>query len=176
MVSVEKCEDRPREQHEVEAVCPVPLSFVEGRSLLHQVLQVSGIHLQPPDHVVHVALVVLVMNVTEDKWKSRRKWGEKNTQQHISQSFDGIKNPPLSTFGEKKLPDDFAQSVFYLLEIRSFFWVLIPTAFYQHVHLGERRHKPFKNYQTVDTIRATQICINSPLLPFLNLCQSSGQA
>ena len=56
--------NRPREQHEVEAVGPVPLCFVESRSLLHQVLQVSGIHLQPSDHVIHVALIVLVVDFT----------------------------------------------------------------------------------------------------------------
>lgn len=56
---------RPRKQHEVEAVCSVPLSFVERRSLLHQALQVSGIHLQPSNHVVHVALIVLVVNITK---------------------------------------------------------------------------------------------------------------
>ena len=87
LVSVETCGDGPREQHEVEAVRPVPLSFVEGRSLLHQVLQVSGIHLQPSDHVVHVALVVLVMNFTEDKWKSRRKCGEEQTQRTYFSEF-----------------------------------------------------------------------------------------
>lgn len=63
--------NRPRQKHGVEAVRPVPLRLVEGRSLLHQVLQVSGVHLQPPDHVIHVALVVLVMNFTEGTRKGR---------------------------------------------------------------------------------------------------------
>lgn len=53
----------PWQQHEVQVVSSVPLSLVEHRPLLHQVLQVPGIHLQPSDHVVHVALVVLVVNV-----------------------------------------------------------------------------------------------------------------
>lgn len=56
--------NRPRKKHEVEAVGAVPLSFIESRSLFHQVLQVSGIHLQPSDHVIHVALIVLVMDFT----------------------------------------------------------------------------------------------------------------
>lgn len=62
----------PRQQHEVEVVGPVPLSFVEDRSLLHQVLQVSGIHLQPSDHVIHVALIFLVMNFTRRQWKESK--------------------------------------------------------------------------------------------------------
>lgn len=37
---------------------------------------------------------------------------------------------------EKLLPDDFPQTVFHFLKVRAFFWILIPTAFYQHVHLG----------------------------------------
>ena len=64
--------NRPRQQHEVEVVGPVPLSFVEDRSLLHQVLQVSGIHLQPPDHVIHVALIVLVMDFTGGQSKESK--------------------------------------------------------------------------------------------------------
>lgn len=66
--------NRPWEQHKVETVGSVPLSFVESRSLLHQVLQVSGVHLQPSDHVVHVALVVLVVDFTGGV----EKWGKKN--------------------------------------------------------------------------------------------------
>lgn len=57
--------NKPRKEHEVEAVGSVPLSFVESRPLLHQVLQVSGVHLQPSDHVIHVAFIVLVMNFTD---------------------------------------------------------------------------------------------------------------
>lgn len=57
----------PGKQHVVEAVRSVPLRLVEGRSLLHQVLQVPGVHLQSSYHVVHVALVVPVMNFTEAK-------------------------------------------------------------------------------------------------------------
>ena len=71
--------NRPRQQHEVEAVGPVPLSLVQNRPLLHQVLQVSGVHLQPSDHVIHVALVVLVVDFTggrghnqQGRW--RRTW------------------------------------------------------------------------------------------------------
>lgn len=63
--------NRPREQHGVEAVGSVTLGFVERCSLLHQVLQVSGVHLQPSDHVVHVALVVLVMDFTEGGGEKR---------------------------------------------------------------------------------------------------------
>lgn len=65
--------NRPRQEHEVEAVGSVPLSFVESRSLLHQVLQVSGVHLQPSDHVIHVAFIVLVMNFTDGKKKREIK-------------------------------------------------------------------------------------------------------
>lgn len=54
--------NRPRKQLEVEQVSPIPLGLVEDGSLLHQVLQVPGVHLQPSDHVVHVALVLLVVN------------------------------------------------------------------------------------------------------------------
>lgn len=71
--------NRPRKQHEVEAVGPVPLSFVKSRSLLHQVLQVSGIHLQPSDHVIHVALIVLVMNFTKGQGKGRRMEGKEKS-------------------------------------------------------------------------------------------------
>lgn len=56
---------RPRKEHEVQAVGSVPLRFVQGRSLLHQVLQVPGVHLQPSDHVVQVAFIVLVVNFAE---------------------------------------------------------------------------------------------------------------
>lgn len=92
--------NRPRKQHEVEAVCPVPLSFVEGRPLLHQVLQISGIHLQPSDHVIHVALVVLVMNVAKGQRKERRRREGKGKKDKLplqrttsctfSQSFYGL--------------------------------------------------------------------------------------
>ena len=54
----------PREQHVVQAVGPVPLCLVEGGPLLHQELQVLGVHLQPADQVVHVAVVVLAVKVT----------------------------------------------------------------------------------------------------------------
>lgn len=63
--------NRPRQQHEVEEVSSVPLSFVKHCSLLHQVLQVSGVHLQPSDHVVHVALIVLVVNFTKRQEKKK---------------------------------------------------------------------------------------------------------
>lgn len=127
--------NRPRKQHEVEAVCPVPLGFVEDRSLLHQVLQVSGIHLQPSDHVVHVALIVLVMNFTKEE-------GRKQTFTKASYKY-------VISFSElgctHRLPDDFPQTVFYLLKVGSLFWILIPTAFYQHVHLRRQRTQSFKD-------------------------------
>lgn len=59
--------NKPRKQHEVEAVGSIPLSFVKRCPLLHQVLQVPGITLQSSDHVVHVALIVLVMDFTEEQ-------------------------------------------------------------------------------------------------------------
>lgn len=54
----------PRQQHEVETIRPVPLSFVQSRSLLHQTLQSSGVHLQTTDQVVHVRLSGLIVQVT----------------------------------------------------------------------------------------------------------------
>lgn len=42
---------------------------------------------------------------------------------------------------EKQLPDDFSQVIFHLPKIRSFFWILVPAAFYQRVHLTDRGHK-----------------------------------
>ena len=53
------------QEQEVEPVSPVPLSLVQRGSLLHQVLQVPGVHLQPTDQVVHVALISLVVQVAE---------------------------------------------------------------------------------------------------------------
>lgn len=64
VISVSVTVSRPRKQHEVEAVGSIPLGLVQRRPLLHQVLQVLGVHLQPPHHVVHVALVVLVVYFT----------------------------------------------------------------------------------------------------------------
>lgn len=64
--------NKPRQQHKVKIVSSIPLSFVEGRSLFHQVLQVSGIHLQPSDHVIQVALIFLIMDFT-GVMKRRRK-------------------------------------------------------------------------------------------------------
>lgn len=148
--------NRPREQHEVEAVCPVPLRFVKGRSLFHQVFQVSGIHLQPSDHIIHVALIFLVMYFTEGQEEEQRE--AKEGKQHylslkrtlnmclMSQSFCKLNMKSLlishlcrqqesKNNKRQRLPDDFPQKVFYLLKVRSFFWILIPTAFYQHVHL-----------------------------------------
>ena len=53
-----------REQHKVEAIRSVPLSFVQKGSLLHKVFQGPGIHLQATDQVVHVGLSSLVVEVT----------------------------------------------------------------------------------------------------------------
>lgn len=51
----------PWEQHEVQAVSPVPLRLVQLRPLLHQVFQVSRIQLETSDQGVHVGFILLVM-------------------------------------------------------------------------------------------------------------------
>lgn len=53
----------PRQQHEVQVIGSVPLSFVQRRSLLHQTLQSPRVHLQPPYQVVHVCLSGLVVQI-----------------------------------------------------------------------------------------------------------------
>lgn len=53
----------PRQQHEVEAIRSVPLSFVQSRSLLHQMFQSPRVHLQTADQVVHVRLSGLIVQV-----------------------------------------------------------------------------------------------------------------
>lgn len=61
----------PGKKHKVESICSVPLSLVQRRSLLHQVLQRPGIHLQAADQVVHVRLTGLVVQVTV--WEKKEK-------------------------------------------------------------------------------------------------------
>lgn len=114
--------NRPRKQLKVEAVSPIPLCFVKDSSLLHQVLQVSGVHLQPSDHVVHVALVLLIVNFTAQ-----------TIPQEISEPQAHFLNG--SNKKQERLPDGFPQAVFHFLKVGSFFWILVPTAFDHHVHL-----------------------------------------
>ncbi len=52
---------RPWQKHEVQAVRSVSLSLVQSCAFLNQTLQVTGIHLQPADQVLHVALMFLVV-------------------------------------------------------------------------------------------------------------------
>lgn len=61
------CVNLLRQEHKVEAISSVPLSFVQRGSLLHQVLQSLGVHLQAADQVVHVRLTGLVVQVTVSK-------------------------------------------------------------------------------------------------------------
>lgn len=64
-----ECKNPPRKKHKVEAIRSVPLSFVQSRSLLHELLQSPGVHLQTTDQVVHVRLCGLVMEVTASDQK-----------------------------------------------------------------------------------------------------------
>lgn len=70
---------------------------------------------------------------------------------------------------EKKLPDDFSQIIFHLPKIGSFFWILIPAAFYQGVHL--RAQKGYLLHSTTEAADVT-----SPLILSLKPCQSSDRA
>lgn len=51
------------------------------------------------------------------------------------------------------LPDDFPQINFHFLKVRSFFWVLVPAAFYQRVHLTGGKN----NLNTIQTKQMLKI-------------------
>lgn len=58
---------RPWQKHEVQAVRSVSLSLVQSCAFLNQPLQVTGIHLQPADQVLHVALMFLVVQTIQNQ-------------------------------------------------------------------------------------------------------------
>lgn len=60
---------RPWQKHEVQAVRSVSLSLVQSCAFLNQTLQVTGIHLQPADQVLHVALMFLVVQAIPNQIK-----------------------------------------------------------------------------------------------------------
>lgn len=115
-------------------------------------LQVPGVHLEPPDHIVHVALVFLVVDFT--------------ARQVLR--FTIIARGAVFS-DEEQLPDDFSQIIFHLLKIGSFFWILVPAAFYQGVHL--RGHKGYLLQSATEAAG-----VNSPLILSLKPCQSSDRA
>lgn len=58
---------RPWQKHEVQAVRSVSLSLVQSCAFLNQPLQVTGIHLQPADQVLHVTLMFLVVQTIQNQ-------------------------------------------------------------------------------------------------------------